>query len=380
MQLTEEMEQYLRDSEEELKELIRQLCAIPAPSHHEENRAVFCQRWFRTNGSDEVFIDEANNVICPIGVTAENDVSVFMAHTDTVFPDTSPMPLHETQTELWCPGVCDDTANLAVLMICTRYVLQKKPKIKNGLVFVANSCEEGLGNLDGCRAICARYGERIKEFTTLDGTVLNELVTRAVGSHRYRVTVRTEGGHSFAAFGNRNAIHCLATIIDTLYSVKVPVDGDSTTTYNVGIVSGGTSVNTIAQEASMLCEYRSDSRLCMEKMHTMFESFMEAYRATGIQIDLEKIGDRPCAGKVDPVRQQALVDQAARAIRDTLGMEARCRSGSTDCNIPLSLGIPSVCLGVCTGSGCHTRSEVLELDSLLPGSRLFLSFLGNWFV
>lgn len=376
--LSSEMEHYLQESQEELQELVRQLCAIPAPSHHEERRADFCLHWFWENGCEDAFIDDASNVICPIGVQAQQPVAVFMAHMDTVFPDTTPLPQREADGKLWCPGVCDDTANLAVLMICARYVFQRKPSLKYGLVFAANSCEEGLGNLKGCREICHRYGNHMQEFVTLDGFTLNELVNQAVGSHRYQVTVRTEGGHSFSAFGNRNAIHILASMIDTLYTVKVPQEGSSTTTYNVGLISGGTSVNTIAQEASMLYEYRSDSRICMEAMQHMFEKIVEAYRATGVEIEVEKIGDRPCAGEVDPIRQQALVDQAKASIRSVVGLEPYCCSGSTDANIPLSMGIPSLCLATCNGKDWHTRNEVLEWESLLPGSRIFLSFLSNW--
>lgn len=378
MQLTADMERYLQDSQEELKTLVRQLCSIPAPSHHEKTRAAFCLRWFRENGQADAFMDDALNVICPVQVQQDQPVTVFMAHMDTVFPDTAPMPQREEGGKLWCPGACDDTANLAVLMLCARYVFQKKPPLKNGLVFVANSCEEGLGNLEGCREICRRYGSRMQEFVTLDGFTLNEIVDRSVGSHRYRVTVRTEGGHSFSNFGNRNAIHALASMINSLYAIQVPQERDSTTTYNVGMISGGTSVNTIAQEASMLYEYRSDSRHCMEIMQHMFSAIVAGYRATGLDITAEKIGDRPCAGTVDPAKQQALVHQAEDAIRSATGLEPYCRSGSTDANIPLSMGIPALCLATCNGKGWHTREEVLDLDSLLPGSRIFLTFLSNW--
>ena len=379
MKLSIEMEHYLESSQKDLLELIRQLCAIPAPSHHEEKRADFCLRWFQENGGDKAFIDEAKNVICPLHVTDSNPVCVFMAHMDTVFPDLDPMPMREADGKLWCPGVCDDTANLAVLMICARYFLQRKRASQCGILFVANSCEEGLGNLKGCRAICEKYGNRMQEFVTVDGFTLNELVDRAVGSHRYRVTVRTEGGHSFSAFGNRNAIHCIASMVNTLYTVKVPVDGTSTTTYNVGMISGGTSVNTIAQEASILYEYRSDNHNCMKRMQEMFERVIDAYRAMGIEVDVEKIGDRPCAHSVNYDKQKALTEKASKVIQDILKMEPYCCSGSTDCNIPMSLGIPSICIAACHGNAWHTRNEVLELSSLFPGSRMVLGFLDSYF-
>lgn len=379
MQVNQEMEAYLAESQEELRQLIRDLCAIPAPSHHEERRAEFCKRFLEENGGENVVIDEALNVICPYGVTEGGDVVVFMAHTDTVFPDQDPMPFREEDGKYYCPGVCDDTANLAVLLICARYFLKKKLHPETGLVFVANSCEEGLGNLKGSRAIVERYGKRLRELITLDGTALDAVVNRAVGSHRYRVTVRTEGGHSFGAFGNRNAIRCLASMIDTLYTVKVPEAGDSRTTYNVGTISGGTSVNTIAQEAEMLYEYRSDDLGCLQTMREMFERVVEAYRATGIEVDVEKIGDRPCAAPVDPGRYQALMERVTGAIRRTLQTEPKFRSGSTDCNIPLSVGIPAACISTCTGRKSHTREEELDLDSLPVGSRLFMELLAGYF-
>ena len=188
------MLQYLEQSQEELKQLIRDLCAIPAPSHQEEDRAAFCKAWFEKSGGVGTYIDEALNVICPYGDTGEGPLTVFMAHTDTVFPDREPMPFLEDEETFRCPAVCDDTANLAVMMICARYFLQNKIPGKTGILFVANSCEEGLGNLKGSRALAKAYGDRITAWVSFDGMSLDKIVHRAVGSHRYQVTVRTEGG------------------------------------------------------------------------------------------------------------------------------------------------------------------------------------------
>lgn len=379
MNLTEKMERYLAESQEELRQLIRELCAIPAPSNREEKRAAFCKRWFEENGGENVTVDEALNVICPYNVTEDNDLAVFMAHTDTVFPDTEPLPFAEHDGKMFCPGVTDDTAQLAVLMICARYVLKNRIPTECGILFVANSGEEGLGDLKGSRCIVKHYGNRMREFLSLDGSDFGSIVNTAVGSHRYRVTVRTEGGHSFGKFGNRNAIRCLASMIDTLYSVKVPEENGSRTTYNVGTISGGTSVNTIAQEATMLYEYRSDNRNCLAKMQHMFEAVIEAYRATGIEVEATKVGDRPCNGAVDPERWNALIERIVTATKETVGEESYFRSGSTDSNIPLSVGIPAATVGVCIGEGCHTRGEWLDVSSLLPGSRKFMDILAGYF-
>ena len=377
--MKQELESYIIESLPELHQLIRDLCAIPAPSHHEEKRAEFCRDWFKKNGGEDVYVDDALNVICPLGVGQDNGIAVYMAHTDTVFPDLEPMPFLEKDGKMFCPGVTDDTANLAVLMICARYFLQKGIKPRHGILFVANSCEEGLGNLKGSRKIVESYGKRIRSLITLDGTNLEAVVTKAVGSHRYRVTVRTEGGHSFSHFGNKNAIHYLADMIQTLYRVRVPVDGDSKTTYNVGTISGGTSVNTIAQEAQMLYEYRSDSLVCLKVMEDMFYKVAEHYRSLGVEVEVEKIGDRPCAGNVDPEKQRALLNEISAAIREGVQKEPVFTSGSTDANAALAAGIPSACISACYGRKAHTREEWLDVSSLKDGCMLLMNLLSRYF-
>ena len=372
--LNEAARRYAAEHETALVELIETLSAIPAPSHHEERRAAFVKAWFEENGFSGVTIDAAKNVIAPVNCTPGCEVVVFMAHTDTVFPDMEPMPLRREGDRLCCPGVGDDTANLAALMLAARYFRAEPQTADCGFLFVANSCEEGLGNLKGCRQLMQDYAGRVREVISFDGG-LGGICNKAVGSARYRVTVRTEGGHSFGAFGNRNAIHLLSSMISTLYAVKPPVEGDSKTTYNVGRIEGGTSVNTIAQEASMLYEYRSDSRACMAQMQAMFESVIAAYRSMGIEVEVELLGERPCMGELDPARQQALEARLCGAIRAEAGVEPSFHSSSTDCNIPFSLGIPAVCTGVYRGQGAHTREEFIELSSLPAGFRMMLSFL-----
>jgi acetylornithine deacetylase/succinyl-diaminopimelate desuccinylase-like protein len=289
------------------------------------------------------------------------------------------MQFTETAEFFSCPGVADDTANLAVMMICARYYLQNKVPSPTGILFVANSCEEGLGNLKGCRAIVDRYGHRMDTFVTFDGFSLNKVACTAVGSHRYRVRIRTEGGHSYGAFGNRNAIYYLSSMITTFYSIKVPQEGNSKTTYNVGLISGGTSVNTIAQEAEMLFEHRSDNRNCLAKMETLFRNVIATYRDMGVEVDVELVGDRPCSSDVDPIQMEKLKQFAAESIQTITGQVPEYYSSSTDCNIPLSRGIPAICIGLCVATGIHTRSEKLNLASLPMGSAYCMDFLSKFY-
>jgi len=371
----EKMLEYIRSAEKETQQLIRDLCALPAPSNHEERRAAFCRDWFLKNGFENVSVDGALNVLARVNVTKDNDITVVMAHTDTVFPDTEALPFSEDEVFMYSPGVTDDTANLAVMMISARFFRENFPGGPEGFLFVANAGEEGLGNLKGCRRIMSDFGGRVRRFITIDGLEPRRVVARAVGSRRYRVTVRTEGGHSFANFGRRNAIHVLAALISMLYTAKVPVNGDSRTTYNVGTISGGTSVNTIAQNAEMLYEYRSDDETCLEKMRVFFEQTLAAFRASGVAVEAETIGERPCSGKIDEKRFDAFKEKIYASVRKVSQAEPLPGVSSTDANIPLSMGIPAVCISACRGAGAHTREEKLEKASLTDGCRLLLDIL-----
>lgn len=375
--LNEKMEAYASGCLEDLKKLIRELAVIPAPSHHEDLRVEYLTAFLKAHGVGSVHVDEAKNVIWSINDTGTNDLAVMMAHTDVVFPDTTPLPLVIEEEVYRCPGITDDVSPLCVLLMSALYFHENGMKPEKGLLIVANSCEEGLGNLKGSRCIVDTYGDRIKEFITVESTP-NRITARAVGSHRYRVTVETEGGHSYSMFGNRNAIRYLASMIDTFYTIKVPEKKDTKTTYNVGTISGGTSVNTIAQKAEMLFEYRSDDIECLEKMKAAFEAVIEAYRALGVKVSVELLGERPC-GTISAEKLQPLIDKVSQAIRETIQTEPLFRSGSTDANYPLFKGIPAVCMGSVGPHGCHTREEFLELKDLHPAMRLVLDVMATYF-
>ena len=360
-----DFERYLEAHQQEAFDLLVTLAQIPAPSNQEEQRAQFCLSWLQAQGAAQAYIDGALNVVVPFGCEDGMPMAVFMAHSDVVFPDTMPLPLRIEDGQIHCPGIGDDTANVIVILMAAKYLAETgmKPE-KLGVLLVVNSGEEGLGNLKGSRAICEKFGNRIQEFVTLDA-LTDSLVDRAVGSMRYCITVTTEGGHSFNAFGNPNAIVCLADLIHDLYTVTLPEKGK--TTYNVGLISGGTSVNTIAQSAEMLYEFRSDERESLAYMERFLEDTLKKHRSQGITVDCALIGNRPCGGSVDPVAQADLCARAAAAERVYYGTEPAFHSGSTDCNIPLSMGIPSVCMGCVRGTGAHTREEAIRIDSLLPG-------------
>ena len=374
MTLSKDTLQYIDTHAKEAFRLLCELAQIPAPSNHEDRRAQFCLDWLRSKGAEGAYIDEALNVIYPIADTGENDLMVFMAHSDVVFPDTKPLPLKIENGRIYCPGVGDDTANAVALLTVAGYLAEKKLTPKDcGVLLVINSGEEGLGNLKGSKQIMADFGSRVKEFITFDGNA-TAIVTKAVGSRRYRITVTTEGGHSYGKFGAPNAIAQLAQLITRLYQVQVPALGK--TTYNVGTISGGTSVNTIAQEASMLYEFRSDEREGLAFMQAQFDAIVEEFRSNGVRIKTEVVGDRPCGLDVD---NSLLAQRAAKAVECHYGLSPALTSGSTDCNVPLSMGIPAICPGCVLGAGAHTREEYVEIDSLLPGLKVCFELVAHHF-
>ena len=378
-ELSNEVLEYLKSSEDETIKLIESLCAIPAPSHHEEKRAEFVKRWLKEHGAEGVYIDEALNVIYPIDCDGRDDIVAFIAHTDTVFPDMEPMKFVNDGEYLYSPGVGDDATGLAILMMVARYVTQNKLKPTNGVLFIANSCEEGLGNLKGTKQFMKDFEGRIQEVYSLDAQY-TYLYNKCVGSHRYEITFETEGGHSFSAFGNRNAIHAMSDLVCRLYEKKVPVKGNSHTTYNVGVVEGGTSVNTIAQKAKIMYEYRSDDMACLAEMQEFFEETIQKAKEEGkAEITVDTIGIRPCGGNVDEERLTRMTNRVIEVCQKHSGLPCVAKSGSTDCNIPQSLGIPAVAFGCYQGAGAHTREEKVLISSIPTGLKIGAELILEYF-
>ena len=356
----------------EALELLRTLGRIPAPSHQEDRRAAFCRDWLLEQGTEDVTIDGAKNVVCKIGCEDHRDLIVFAAHTDIVFPDTDPLPLREEDGRLFAPGIGDDTANLVNLLMGAKYLLRRKPRTQYGILIVCNACEEGLGNLKGAKELFRVYGSRIKAFYSFDGDMPGCCST-AVGSHRYRISCKTTGGHSYSAYGNPSAIEILCRLVGKLYDVPLPTQAK--TTCNVGRIEGSTTINSIAQACSILYEYRSSSQQCLEIMEERFRQAVDSCRDRGGELSVELLGVRPGNGSVDPAALEALTRRSEEIISSFCNGEIKRSPGSTDSNIPLSLGIPANTIGTVKGSLAHTREEWIECASLRTGLGIALSLM-----
>ncbi len=348
----------------------KELAVIPAPSMQEEKRTAFCLAFWQSRGLD-AFADAVGNVILEIGDTSCGPIVLLMAHTDIVFDETVVLSLRQENGRLHCPGIGDDTVHVAFLLHAGSFLANKKsPDV--AFVLAANVCEEGEGNLRGCRALMERYAGRLREVISFD-SYLGQINTDAVGSMRYRVTARTAGGHSFRDFGNANAIACMAKLISVLDAQPIPKDG--ITTYNFGNITGGTTVNTIASEAVLLYEFRSDRHENLLQMETQFRACVELCKPL-CEWNVETIGVRPCAKGVDTKLQEALCLRAENAFA---GLQKPVRyPASTDCNLPLSMGIPAVCIGLCDGAGAHTREEFIVESSVEDGVHVLGNLLNSY--
>ena len=354
-------------------EFLKTLAAIPAPSHDEGRRVRFLLDTLREMGCESAYEDGAKNVIIPVGEGER--FTAYTAHTDVVFPDTEPLPIRQEGDTLYGPGVGDDTANVAAIVTMLRYIKEKGLKPKSPLLFVLNSCEEGLGNLKGVKQLCRDYEGRLAGLVSFDCSLEEGLVVRAVGSERWRVTAQTAGGHSYAAFGNANAIHRMAKLIEALYRQRMPELPHSRVTYNVGTITGGTSINTIAPFCEILYEYRSDNAYSLSLMRKSFLKLIEVAGDAETRFETELIGERPCGSGVPKQAQDALISRCAEAISAVTGETPERCSASTDANVPLSLGIPAVTFGLVNGGGAHTREEWLSVPSLKTGLEIGLKLI-----
>ncbi len=374
--ITEKQEKFIQENIGFFTEKLLELAQIPAPSNHEEKRAAWIKALLESFGCEGVYTDEALNVVYPYNCEGADEIYVLSAHTDVVFPDTQPLPLVKDGDIIRCPGIGDDTANAMAVITMAKYMAENKPAVKRGIIFSLVSGEEGLGNLKGTRKLMETWGEKVKGFVTLD-TAYGGMVNGAVGSTRYEITVTEQGGHSFGNFGRPNAIAELAQIITELFLIRVPVKEGTKTTFNVGTITGGTSVNTIPQTATCLYEYRSDDLACLTYMKSCFEAVIAKAAALYGKVDVKVVGERPCAN-VCGEKQDAWIKMLLDAQNVYADREIVPRHSSTDCNIPLSLGIPSGSVGTFVCSGAHTRQEWLDTTSIPRALHTVMCLLNSW--
>jgi len=351
-------------------ELAIKVQQIPAPTFSEGQRARFIQQNFLDQGISDVTVDTVGNVYAHLVGRGEALPLIISAHLDTVFPSNTDLLLTRSSDRLSGPGIGDNSLGLAALFGLFWELndagidqLARLP-LPGDLWLVANVCEEGLGNLRGMKAIVDRFGNNILAYLILEGMSLRHVYHRGLGVRRYHINVRTPGGHSWLDYGQPSAIHELAELVVKIKNLPLPAD--TRCSLNVGVISGGTSVNTIAAEASLQLDIRSESSQTLDMLIAQVEQAVGGAAQEGgdkVKVSAEVIGERP-AGEL-PI-EHPLVKLAVKCL-DAQGITANLNIGSTDANEPLSRGLPAICVGITTGGGAHTLEEYIDIGPVGHG-------------
>jgi tripeptide aminopeptidase len=354
--------------------------AIPAPTFEEEVRGEFFQKRFKELGLKDVSTDRHGNVFGYRPGQGGGPKLVVSAHLDTVFPAGTDVVAKVIDGKIYAPGIADDGRGLASLLTLIRAFNQVGLETVGDIVFVATVGEEGLGDLRGVKGLFADHKD-IDGFISIEPGTPNEVTYLATGSRRYRITYSGPGGHSFGDFGIPSAIHALGRAIAKIAELKV--SDNPKTTFNVGTIEGGTSVNTIAAKATMVLDMRSTSQEELSKLeqqvitilHQAAEEENQRWGKESIKVDLELVGDRPAGSQ----SEDSAIVQTALAAATILGFEPKLNNpSSTDSNVPIGLGIPAVTLGGGGDyGGCHTLQEYFNpTDAHFGVQKILLTILG----
>lgn len=364
MEVIERALEYLKEDDQRTLEELLEMCRIPAPSHMEQEKAEYVRKKMEDIGLDDVHTDEVGNVLGTIRGCGGGPRLMVAAHTDTVFPLDTDLTVKKEGNRYFCPGICDDTRAIAEILSIARAMKALDIHGNGDIVFCANVCEEGLGDLKGVKYIFRDPGS-YDGFISIDNVAPGGIVYRATGSLRYLVTFKGLGGHSFGDFGIPNPIHAMGRAISMISDFQVKKQPK--TTFNVGVISGGNSVNSIAGECSMLVDLRSDSQEELERLGQELARAVETAvekenarweRTEKVTAVLTEKGRRP--GGEQP--RDCLIVRAAWDAALAAGLTPEYRpESSTDANIPISLGIPAISIGRGgDGGGTHTVHEWFE--------------------
>jgi len=355
---------------------------LPAPPFGENLRAEWLANRFREIGLTEVEIDEVGNVFGVRPAYGRHFVSL-SAHIDTVFPATTPLNVRQQGSRLYGPGVSDNGAGIAALVAVASVLCSSQVPHTLPIVFIGNVGEEGEGDLRGMRHVfqTPRWRDSISSSVIIDGAGSDTVVAEALGSRRFEVIVRGPGGHSWSDFGAPNPIIVLARAIQMLS--ETPVPASPKTTFNIGVIRGGTSVNSIPESASMRVDLRSTSMVEIDRLERALRIALDhavdaenrpasargGRRPHAAQCEVLEIGNRP-AGELPP---DSRLLKVIRAVDGLLGNTAQVQRASTDANIPLSLGREAIAIGGGgTGGGAHTLQEWFDCTGRDLGLRRIL--------
>ena len=343
------------------------ICSIPATPFGEHERAQYLSEKFSSLGLSEVEIDEEGNCLGLSKGASRSPLMVVSAHLDTVFSSDTDFTVVRRENRLLAPGIADDGCGLAALIALAKVIQTERIRTEGSILFVGTVGEEGEGNLRGVRYLLTRgrWARKVDAFLSFDGPGVDRITNRALGSRRYRVELAGLGGHSWGDFGMPNPVHALGRAVSRLAAYPAPKE--PRTTFNVGRIEGGTSINSIPRKATMEVDLRSASENELRRLDAFFRRAMRdavdeenAKRRAGdpeLKLRMDLVGERPTG---ETASDSPLVELAIESTK-VLGFEPRLDQSSTDSNLPISLGIPAITLGAGGASGfSHTLDEWYE--------------------
>ena len=348
--------------------------AVPAPTFQEGQRAAYFLKQFQSLGLVDVQEDAAGNVLGRLpGSGSSARPLVVSAHMDTVHPLGTPLGVRRAEDRIIGPGIGDNALGLAALLGLVQHLQRNRIQLPGDLWLVANTGEEGLGDLRGMQEVVNRFGGKPLAYIVLEGMGLGTVLNRGLGVERYKITVNTPGGHSWVDYGQPSAIHELCGLVANLTRLSVPQS--PCTTMNVGIIHGGTSVNTIAAQAWLELDLRSEEGAVLARLAGDVQKLAGQAQRPGVNVRVERIGKR-LAGHL-PEHHPLIT--LARSVLEELGLEPRLDIASTDANLPLSRGYPAVCVGITHGNNAHTAEEFILTGPVAKGlAQLYLFVTRAW--
>ncbi len=341
-------------------DLTARIAAIPAPTGDEGARSAFVADEARRRGLQDVRVDDLGDVVGVLPGRTDGPPVLLAAHLDTVFPAGTPLPIAQREGRLSGPGIGDNSLGVGALFCLPALLEAMGTRPEVDLILAAPVGEEGLGNLRGMRAVVNSL-PRLGAAVAIEGHNLGRVTHIAVGSRRLRVSLTGPGGHSWGDYGRPSAIHALAVLIQELDSLALPTHPK--TTLNVGLIEGGISVNTIAPTASCVIDMRSIDEEALAETGDRIDRIIESAGRGEMTVHREVLGERP-AGLV-PLDSRVV--SIATDVLSSLGLEPVCDASSTDANIPISRGIPAICIGLTSGGNVHREDEYIDLNPVPTG-------------
>jgi tripeptide aminopeptidase len=352
------MDKQLLDKIIDLAVVIQQ---IPAPTFFEHQRGDFIRGRFLAEGLSNVSLDSIGNVYGCLPGGGRIQPVVVSAHMDSVFPASTELYVVRNEDKIVGPGIGDNAAGLAALFGLLWVLRMREIQLPGDVWFVANVGEEGVGDLQGMQAVVNRFENHARAYLVVEGMALGQVYHQGLAVRRYRIRVETAGGHSWVNFGFPSAIHELAALVTHL--VGIPLPKKPRVTLNVGLISGGISVNTIAAEASIELDLRSEDERWLSRLSGRVEELVQKADRESVHASAQIIGQRP-PGSI-PVDHPLV--HLAKSCLEAQGIQPHLNIGSTDANIPLSRGLPAVCVGITTGNGAHTTHETIQTQPFNQG-------------